>query len=335
VNFDFDDTQYALRDLARDLFARESPPSRIRGLWDGKPFDRSVWKTMAEAGLCGITMPVEFGGAGGNEIDLALVLEEAGRAALPEPIAETVGFAAPAIAERGSDDLRARWLPAIASGDVIVAVEGPFDGHVAWAGEADLLMCVRDDRTHAVPRERFRATPVATIDPARPLYTVECETGPDTVLGDDAHPMPRPGRTLFATASVQNGIAMRLLEMTIGYVKDREQFGRPVGSFQAVKHKLADMHTALCSSRPAAWYAAYAIATGSPDASEAAAVAKVAANETEALCNREALQCHGGIGFTWEHDLHLWLKRGIVLRSTFGSTALHRRGLVSRLLATD
>ena len=334
MNFDFDDTQHALRDLARDLFARESPPSRVRELWEGKPFDRRVWKTMADAGICGITVPEEFGGAGGNEIDLALVFEEAGRAALPEPLVETTGFAAPAIAECGPDELRERWLPQIASGEAIVAVEGPFDGYVAWANEADLLMCVRDGVTHAVPKDRFRATPVATIDPARPLCTVECDTGPDTVLGDETMPMPRPGRTLFGTASVQNGIAMRLLEMTLEYVKDREQFGRPVGSFQAVKHKLAEMHTAVASSRPAAWYAGYAIATQSPDAGEAAAVAKVAASEAEAMCNREALQCHGGIGFTWEHDLHLWLKRGMVLRSTFGDVALHRRGLAKRLLAT-
>jgi alkylation response protein AidB-like acyl-CoA dehydrogenase len=334
MNFDFDDTQYALRDLARELFARESPPSRVRELWEGKPFDRGVWKTMALAGLCGITVPEEFGGAGGNEIDLALVLEEAGRAALPEPLVETTGFAAPAIAECGSQEIRARWLPAIASGDAIVAVEGPFDGHVAWADEADLLMCVRDHVAHAVPRDRYRATRVKTIDPARPLYTVECDTGPDTVLGDATKPFPRPGRSLFGTAAVQNGIAMRLLEMTIAYVKDREQFGRLVGSFQAIKHKLADMHTAICSSRPATWYAAHAIATQAPDAQEAAAVAKVAASETEALCNREALQCHGGIGFTWEHDLHLWLKRGMTLRATFGDPALHRRGLARRLLAT-
>jgi alkylation response protein AidB-like acyl-CoA dehydrogenase len=334
VNFDFDDTQYALRDLARDLFARESPPSRVRGLWDGKPFDRSVWKTMADAGLCGITVPEEYGGAGGNEVDLALVFEEAGRAALPEPLMETTGFAAPAIAECGSDEMRKRWLPAIASGEAIVAVEGPFDGYVAWANEADLLMCVRDGVTHAVPKERFRATPAPTIDPARPLSTVECNVGPDTALGDEAHPMPAPGRTLFGTASVLNGVALRLLEMTLDHVKDREQFGRPVGSFQAIKHKLADMHTALCASRPAAWYAGYAIATGAPDASEAASVAKIAAGEAETLCNTEALQCHGGIGFTWEYDLHLWLKRGMVLRASFGDAALHRRGLAKRLLAT-
>jgi alkylation response protein AidB-like acyl-CoA dehydrogenase len=328
-NFDFDDTQYALRDMARDLFAKESPAARLRELWDGKPFDRRVWKTMAEAGIVGITVPEAFGGAGGSEIDLALVFEEAGRAALPEPLLETTAFAAPVIAEAGSDELRERWLPAIASGDAIVAVEGPVDGHVAWADEADLLIVMRNMQLHAVPRERYRTTSLAPLDPARPIATVDADTGPETLLVDYGSPAVPPGaRIVFGTAAMLNGIAMHLIETTVGYVKDRQQFGRPVGSFQAVKHKLASMHVAVESARPAAWYAAYACATGSPEAATASSIAKVAAADAEALCNGEALQCHGGIGFTWEHDLHFWLKRGIVLRSAYGTPAVHRQSLV-------
>jgi alkylation response protein AidB-like acyl-CoA dehydrogenase len=181
-----------------------------------------------------------------------------------------------------------------------------------------------------------RAESIASIDRARPLARLRAADLRDEnrLNGGEDTMRYAVSQGVFGTACVQNGIAMRLLEMTLEYVKDREQFGRPVGSFQAIKHKLADMHTALASSRPAAWYAGYALATNADDASEAAAVAKVAASETEALCNREALQCHGGIGFTWEHDLHLWLKRGITLRSTFGDASLHRRGLANRLLAT-
>ncbi|MEX2392933.1 MAG: acyl-CoA dehydrogenase family protein [Actinomycetota bacterium] len=332
MNFDFDDTQLALRDLARDLFAKESPPSRIRGLWDGKPFDRSVWKTMADAGITGITVPEAFGGADGNDVDLALVFEEAGRAALPEPLVETAGFAAPVIAEAGSDAMKQRWLPAIASGEAIAAVEGPLDGHVAWAHEADLLIVLRDATLHVLDRERFRATPAPTIDPARPLSTVDVDISEDTAL--DVSAMPRAAwRALVATAGVQNGIAMRLLELSTQYAKDREQFGRPIGSFQAIKHKLADMHTAIEATRATTWYAAYAIASGTEDET-AAAIAKIAANSTEAMCNRDALQIHGGIGFTWEHDLHFWLKRGMALRSAFGTTAVHRRTVARSLIGT-
>jgi alkylation response protein AidB-like acyl-CoA dehydrogenase len=280
MNFDFDDTRYALRDLARDLFAHESPVSRVREIRDGKPVDKRVWRTMAEAGLCGITVPESYGGAGGSELDLTLVYEEAGRSALPEPLLELTGIAAPVVAIHGTDAQKDRWLPSIASGDVDVDVR---------------------------------------ID------------GTDVIIGDDrianAH-IDAYARAFSGTASILNGVAMRELEMTTAYVKDRTQFGKPVGSFQAVKHKLAAMHVAIASSRPAAWYAAYALSTGLEGASIAACVAKVAANDTEELCNGDALQCHAGIGFTWEHDLHLWLKLGMELRGSYGSSLQLRRNLV-------
>jgi len=297
MNFDFDDTQYALRDLARDLFTRESPPARVREIREGKPLGRAVWKTMADAGICGITVPESYGGASGGEIDLVLVYEEAGRAALPEPLLDTTGIAAPVIARFGSDDLRKRWLPAIAAGDAIIAFrEG--DAEPAWVSEADAVLSVRDGSAY-LDDERLEGGFV-----------------------------PALARAFSGTASLMNGVAMRLLEMTTSYVKDRTQFGKPVGSFQAVKHKLASMHVAIESSRPAAWYAAYALANGDPKASIAACVAKIAANDTEEFCNGEALQCHGGIGFTWEHDLHLWLKRGMELHGSFGRSHELRRNLV-------
>jgi len=279
-SFDFDDTQYALRDLAREIFTKESPPARVREVRDGKPLGTDVWRMMAEAGICGITIPESYGGAGGDELDLALVYEEAGRAALPEPLLELSGIASRVIAKHGTEAQRDRWLPAIASGDI---------------------------------------DPSVRID------------GTDVVIGDDhiaGTPHDVYGPAFVGIACQLNGVAMRMLEMTTEYVKDRHQFGKPVGSFQAVKHKLASMHVAIASSRPAAWFAAYALANGLPDASIAACVAKIAANDTEELCNGEALQCHGGIGFTWEHDLHLWLKRGMELRGRFGRSHELRRNLV-------
>ncbi len=292
MNFDFDDTQYALRDLARELFTRESPPSRLRGLMDGRSLDRSVWKTMAAAGITGVTVPEGYGGAGGNELDLALVYEEAGRAALPEPLLDTVGIAAPIIATYGTHKQRERWLPAIASGDAIIAVDSS-----AYAYEADATLSIGDD-------VRLDGESIGDVHVA--AYQ----------------------RAFFGTASLLNGVAMQLLQTTLAYVKDRRQFGKPVGSFQAVKHKLASMHVAIETSRPATWFAAYAVANDLDGASVDACVAKIAANDAEELCNGESLQCHGGIGFTWEHDLHFWLKRGIALRSSFGSSLALRRQLL-------
>ncbi len=326
MNFDFSDTQLALRDMARDLFTNESPPSRLRALWDGKPFERAVWRTMAEAGLCGLIVPETYGGSGGNEIDLILVYEEAGRSALPEPLLETT-LAASLINEHGTDAMRERWLPAIAAGDVLAALRTPGQTAVPWANEADLVIWWTDDReAHVLDRERFEARPTPSADAARPLAIVEASTDESTRL-----PGANGRRGAFGTAALLNGLSMALLEATTAYVKDRKQFGRPVGSFQAVKHKLASMHIAIETARPACWYAGYAIASGSPDTREAAAVAHLVAVEAHDLCNREALQCHGGIGFTWEHDLHFWLKRGIMLRAEFGGVAAATHALAGSI----
>lgn len=333
MRFDFDDTQYALRDMARDLFAKESPPSRVRELWDGKPLHRGVWKTMADAGIVGITVPADHGGSGGDAIDLALVYEEAGRACLPEPLLETTGIAAPLIARFGSEEHKTRWLPAIAAGDVIAAVQWSEDDAVPWGAEADLVIAARGDEFHVVGRDRVTTTSVPSLDPARPLARLDVDLGDDTRLNapQDFDVVAAFYCAAFTgTAGLLNGIAMQLRDRTVAYVKDREQFGRPVGSFQALKHKLASMHVAIESSRPASWYAAYATARRLDDATVAACVAKIAANGAESLCNADALQCHGGIGFTWEDDLHLWLKRGMVLRSQFG-TSMQLRGQLVRV----
>ncbi len=331
MNFDFDDTQCALRDMARDLFGKESPPSRLREIWDGKPVDRRVWKTMAEAGICGLTVPEDFGGAGGNAVDLALVYEEAGRACLPEPLLETTGIAAPLIARFGSDALKERWLPAIASGDAIAGIQEGDGSYVAGGGDADLIIAGRDDAIHIVDRDGFQANPLPSVDQARPVAEVECATGSDTKLASitdhDALGLFW-GAAFTGAASILNGLAMQMRDMSVEYVKDRKQFGRPVGSFQAVKHKLASIHVAIESARPAAWYAAYALTENLDSATVDSAVAKIAANDAEALCNAEALQCHGGIGFTWEHDLHFWLKRGMTLRGSFGTSRELRHNLV-------
>jgi alkylation response protein AidB-like acyl-CoA dehydrogenase len=330
VDFDFSEEQYALRDLARELFQRESPPSRVRSLWtEQEPRDEKVWRTIAEAGLLGITVPEEFGGLGGDEVDLALVLEEAGRAALPEPLVETVAIAAPLIAEGGTDQLRADWLPSIASGDALATVKLQTEPFAVDADVADLLLLEREGDLHAIPRGSFSARRVPSEDGARRIFVVDAETNDATRMPGDAGSARLRGAA--ATATVLNGIAMRLLELTLEHVTSRKQFDRPVGSFQAVKHKLAEAHVGVEASRPAAWHAAYAIAKGEPGAEVAARVAKVAANDAQRRANVEALQLHGGIGFTWEHDLHLWLKRGNALEAAYGSSAEHRRALASHV----
>jgi alkylation response protein AidB-like acyl-CoA dehydrogenase len=335
VNFDFSDEQYAVRDLAREVFEREWPPSRLRERWN-EPSERDgrLWKSLAQVGLLGLTIPAEHGGTGGDELDLVLVLEEAGRAAVADPLAETLAVAVPLLAEAGSEDQRSTWLPRIASGDAVVAVQLDGSPFVPNADVADLLVVQRGDELYAVSAEGMRLRPVAAEDRARRLFVVDAEVSPETRVTNQATAVETAiSRGAAATASFLNGISLRLLEMTLEHVKARHQFGRPIGSFQAVKHKLATMHVALESARAATWYAAYALAKARPDAPVAAHVAKATASETSALVNGEALQLHGGIGFTWEHDLHLWLKRGKALEAAYGSAADHRRALAAYVFA--
>jgi len=329
VEFDFTPEQLALRDLARDLFDKESPPSRLRELWDGAERTSLCWRAMSGVGLTGLTVAEEFGGMGGDDVDLALVLEEAGRAALAEPLLETVAVGAPLIAVAGTDEQRSAWLTAIAAGDARVAVllgDAPF---AAGADDADLLLAERDGELHALPRGAFTATPVVSEDRARAMCAVTLEATPSTRMAGDASGARLRGAV--GAAGMLNGVSMRLLEMTLAHVKTRQQFGRPVGSFQAVKHRLADAHVAVESSRAATWYAAYALATGASDAAVSTSIAKSYASDAAALANRAALQAHGGIGFTWEHDLHIWLKRGKALEQAWGSATEHRRRIADAL----
>ena len=334
MNFDFNEEQYQLRDGARDFFAGESPASHVRAMWESET-GRSpeLWRKMAETGFVGLTIPEEHGGLGMNEIDLVLLLEEAGRAALPEPLIETTAIGAPTIQEAGTDTQRKEWLPRIAAGEAIVTAQLG-SKLVADAHIADLLICEIDGDLHAVPSERFTATRQESLDGARRVFTVEVETGDETrMVGDSSALSKAFDRGAWATAAFLAGLAQAELDMTVAYVKERQQFGRPVGSFQAVKHKLAETMLVVESSKAAIWYAAYAIATDQPDRSEAVSVAKSYATDAELKANYESLQCHGGIGFTWEHDLHLWLKRGKALAHAYGSARWHRDRLAQGLFA--
>jgi alkylation response protein AidB-like acyl-CoA dehydrogenase len=335
MDFDFTEEQYALRDTARDFFAGECPPSRVRARWGDERHDNALWRKMADTGFVGLTVPEAHGGLGLDEVDLTLILHEAGRAALSDPLLETTAIAAPLLVEAGTEAQQAQWLPRIATGEAVVTVQLDGARLAVDADVAQLLLLERDGQLHAVPRERFQATRQPCLDGARRVFTVEAETGDDTRMAGGAEAAAKAfDRGAAGTAAILGGISERLLEMTVAYVIQREQFGRPVGSFQAVKHKLAETMLLTEPSKAATWYAAYAIACDLDDRSEAASVAKSFATQAAAKASAEALQCHGGIGFTWEHDLHLWLKRGKALESSYGTAAAHRARLAEVVFAS-
>jgi alkylation response protein AidB-like acyl-CoA dehydrogenase len=335
VDFDFSEEQYLLRDTVRDLLRRESSPAQVRAMWDdsrGRSPER--WRKLAELGVLGLLVPEQHGGSGLDEVDMVLVLEESGRSVLPEPVMESAALAAPLLARAGSDALKQQWLPKIADGSAVATVGLASQPYVTDA-TADLLLLERDGEIHAVTQDRVTLQPLKSVDGARRLFKVTAETGDDTLIGTSAaHGQWAFDHAAAATAAQLIGIAGALLDQTVEYVKVREQFGRKVGSFQAVQHRLAEMLLQVESARSAVYYAAYALANDLPDASVAASVAKAAANDAERFANQNALQLHGGIGFTWEHDLHLWLKRGKALEWSYGDADFHRRRIADWIYAS-
>lgn len=334
MDFDFTDDQYALRDAARDFFAGECTPADVRAAWDDDTGRSPVrWKQMAETGFVGLTVAEEHGGLGLDDVDLVLLLEEAGYAALPEPLLETTAVGVPLLSEAGTDAQRAEWLPRIASGEAVVTVQLGGAPLVADAHWADLLLLEQPGgQLHAVPRDRLRATPQPAQDRARRLATVEVDIGPDTRMAGGAGAAERArDRAAAGTAALLSGVSRRLLDLAVAYAGEREQFGRPIGSFQAVQHLLADVLLAVEPARAAVAYAAYACARDLPDRAVAVSVAKAAAGDAQRVANDHALQVHGGVGFTWEHDLHLWMKRGLALEQAYGPATWHRARLAAGL----
>lgn len=335
MNFDFSDDQYALRDAARDFFAGESSADYVRGTWDSET-GRSpqLWRQLAETGFVGLTVPEEHGGLGMNEVDLVLILEEAGRAALPEPLLETTAIGVPLLVEAGSEAQQKEWLPKVAAGEAVISVQLADAPTVVDAHIADLLLIQRGDELHAVPKDAFSATAQPSLDGSRRVFTVDADLSADTrMAGGAAEAVRAFDRGAAGTAAILNGLAQRMLDMTVAYVQERQQFGRPIGSFQAIKHKLAEVLLLVETSKAAGWNAAYALAIDSDERSIAASVAKAYASDAEAKANYESLQSHGGIGFTWEHNLHLYLKRGKALEQAYGSARWHRARLAEHVFA--
>jgi alkylation response protein AidB-like acyl-CoA dehydrogenase len=263
-----------------------------------------------------------------DELALVLVLEESGRAGLPEPIVETTAVGAPLLAEVGSDDLQERWLRAVAAGQAVLGVGVAGLPYVDHAASADLLLLQRGDEVHAVPRDEVTLFEQPALDGARRLASVEWQPGAGTLLadGDRAAAAVESAfdRGALAAAAQLLGVSQQLINLAVEHARHRVQFGQPIGAFQAVKHMLADALLRLELARPVVYRAAYSVARGMPERALDVSMAKAYASDAATLACRVALQTHGAIGYTWEHDLHLWMKRGWALAAAWGDAAWHR-----------
>lgn len=308
MRFGLTDDQVAFRDAVAELLAKECAPAVVRAAWEAPPgqLDRGVWNGLDAMGVLGLLVPEADGGLGLDETYLVPILEEAGKVALPHPLVETAMVAA----------------PLLGAGTAMVSTDlgGPL---VPCAADVDTLLLHREDGLWRADPRAVADHPPRSVDGARRVGRIaEGATG---VLVTDEPALIELSldRGALGTAAFLVGLGQAMLDLAVGYVTERHQFGRPVGSFQAVKHHLADAALALELTRPAVWRAAWSVAHDAPTRARDVSMAKAMASDAAELVGRKALQCHGAIGYTVEADLHLYLKRTWALARAWGDAAHH------------
>ncbi|MEI9849642.1 MAG: acyl-CoA dehydrogenase family protein [Sphingomonas sp.] len=356
MQFDLTDDQRMIRESARRFLRDDACHARLRGIVNADAgYDPRTWEGLArEQGFAGLMIPQAYGGAGLGAIEMALVLEETGGTLAVVPFFETAVLAVQAILSAGSEEQKARLLPDIAAGKVRAAFAGTA-GRPALSGGrltgtarfvtfghlADLLLVATSDGSLlALPA----ATPgisverLPSLDRTRPLAHVgfDLEVPPEAILGPPGGSAAAIARTLEVAAGLlaaeQTGGAQFCLDSTVGHVRERVQFGRPIGAFQAIKHILADMMALVEASRSGAYYAAVAIDRDDGERGEACSVALSWASDCYRHCAGEAIQLHGAIGFTWEHHAHLYFKRARSSSTWLGTAERHRERIAAILL---
>jgi len=337
VRFGFTDDQLAFREGVRDLLEKECPPEVVRAAWpqggsgagaraDGAAVE-GVWCKLAEMGVLGMLAPEARGGMGLDELDLVLVLEETGYAAVPLPVVEHAAIAVPMMAQSTSGP---EPLAALLDGTTRVSVAAEPWTVVPWIGAVDRLIVQEGNDAHLVDARTFApGSPDGAVDGARRTAV------PSRVPGDGERQVLVSGtagrrawelafdRGALGSAAQLIGLSRRMLDLTVAYVGERRQFGAPVGSFQAVKHHLADALLHLSFARPAVYRAAHSVARDTPTRARDVSMAKAMASDAARLVGSKALQCHGAVGYTVEYDLHLYLKRAWALAATWGTASWH------------
>ena len=369
MNFAFSEEQEELRKTVRSFLESKSPESEVRRLMDTEDgYDPAVWSQMGEQmGLQGLAIPEEFGGSGYSFVELGVVLEEMGRALLCAPYFSTVVLAANTLLQSGDDAAKKDFLPGIAAGETIATLaytepSGKWDEsgvtmEATQQGEGWVLngtkMFVIDGHTADLVIVAARTpagvslftvvgdapgltrTALSTMDQTRKQARLELADTPARLIGTDGQGWTVLGTVLdlaaVALSAEEVGGAQKVLEMAVEYAKVRVQFGRPIGSFQAIKHKCADMLLEVESAKSAAYYGMWCAAEMNDELPSVASLAKAYCSEAYFHAAAENIQIHGGIGFTWEHDMHIFFKRATSSAASFGDAATNREA-VARLI---
>jgi alkylation response protein AidB-like acyl-CoA dehydrogenase len=324
VNFDFSDDQHAIKRTAKELLADRFMMERVRELAEAGQYDEATWRELCELGWPGIFIGEEHGGQGLGTVELIILMEELGYALAPLPFLSNAA-AGLVLDAAGSDEQKERWLPGIASGEArgTVGLTGD-DGEarlVPDADSAEVILLLGHEGARIVERDQAEVEPVDTMDATRRFCRVRGGEAGEALEGDR---IPGISRAAAALAAELTGVAQRAMEMAVEYARERKQFDRPIGSYQAVSHRCAQMLLETEGARSASYYAAWCGDAEPETLPLAACMAKAYASDAGWRVCTSSLQVHGGIGFTWEHDLHFFLKRAKVDGILYGSAREHR-----------
>ncbi|WP_089937563.1 acyl-CoA dehydrogenase family protein [Candidatus Entotheonella palauensis] len=368
MNFEFSEAQNLLRQQAQSFLREHASPAQVRAVLDDEvPFDEALWRAIVDLGWTATTIPEVHGGLGLSYLELCVLAEELGRSLAPTPFSSSVYLATEAILAYGTETQKTQYLPRLADGEII-GCYAVAEGHgqvapgrletrvehgmmhgaklpVADGDVADLAIVL----THHHGRyasmylvdlhgDGVTRTPIETLDPTRSHAHVTFDGAPAALLGNadagwDQH-MALCDRAAVLYAFEQVGGAQAALDMARAYAMERYAFGRPIASFQALKHKMADMYIAATLARSNCYYGAWALDANAPELPVAAAMARVSATQAFHECAKENIQIHGGMGFTWEFDCHMYYRRAKLLAVNLGSLHRWQELLVTRLEAS-
>ena len=323
MNFDFSDDQHAIKRTAKDLLAERFKMEHVRELAEAGEYDEGVWKELCELGWPGIFIDESYGGQGLGIVELIILMEELGYALAPLPFLSNAA-AGLVLQAAGSDEQKERWLPGIASGELRGTVGLVTDGEaklVPDAATAEVIVLCGHEGTAVVERSEAQIEPVRTMDPTRAFARVSANGAGRPLEGNH---LPGLSCAALAVAAELTGVSQRAMEMAVEYARDRKQFGRAIGAYQAVSHRCAQMLMEVEGARSATYYGAWTADAEPESLALAGCMAKAYASDAGWRVCTSSLQVHGGIGFTWEHDLHFFLKRAKVDGILYGSAREHR-----------
>jgi alkylation response protein AidB-like acyl-CoA dehydrogenase len=357
MQFGLTESQEFLRNSARQFFAGECPSTEVRHLMETETaYDATLWSKLTDQGYTGIIYPEAYGGVGLGKVELMLLMEEAGRALLPGPFFSTVVLVGSILDAVGAPEHKKNYLEPICTGGVrataaileadaswnprdvqLSAVNGKLTGEklfVTDAAVADFLIVVACNGVFLVDSKArgLKISPMSGMDLTRKLYVVEFNNTPAEEIGSSSN-LPRAFDIATAALAAELvGGMQRTLDITVEYAKTRKQFGKPIGIFQAVQHQCADMYLETESSRSAVYYAGWALEENAPDAATAVSIAKMYCSDAARTVGNRGIQIHGGMGFTWENDLHLYYRRAKVSETAFGDATFHRERIASTVI---